>query len=389
MASIERIPVNGAVLKWARESVGLDSDTAAARVRVKASTLAEWEANDRCPTVNQLRKLASAYSRPFAALCMPAPPVGELEEPLPDYRRSSVRTAMDPAALQKAIVRVRRQRADLVEIGDALGTPATDRLPSFSFSPTATAEQIGAQLRDLLKLSTISASIRSRPGDLLRVLVGRAEELGVVVTQVQSVRRSVMRGFSLGDGEFPIVALNGADWPRGKLFTLFHELVHVGLHSSGLCDLEQETDSSIERLCDAAAASALMPAADFRRLAKLLSRPLTLDQASAIGNEFGASGEAAMLRLRSLGLATWDEYFAMKPDFDAAYAQHKDDEKAASSPDAPIYYQLKVRDLGRSYIRQVLRAYGEDVLSSRDLAVMLEVKFDKVPRLAAQVGEIA
>lgn len=95
-----------------------------------------------------------------------------------------------------------------------------------------------------------------------------------------------------------------------------------------------------------------------------------------------------MLRLVSLGRVTWDEYFALRPEFKAAYKSFKDNEKATRDKEAPIYYQLKVRDLGRPFIRKVLQAYGEDAVSSRDLAVMLDVKFDKVPKLAQMVGAI-
>lgn len=305
---------------------------------------------------------------------------------LPDFRRSSRQVETDPKALQKAIVRARRQRADLLEVSELMGEEPETRRPAFSFRLTDTPESIGEKIRELLKFESIPRRTYSRPDDLLRHLVRGVEDLGVIVIQVQSVSSDVMRGFSLAEEQFPIIALNGADWPRGKIFTLLHEMVHVGLRHGGLCDLQHESDDKVERLCDASAGCALMPKDTILHLASNLQRPLTIDQLSAVGHEFGASGEAAMLRLVNLGHASWDEYDELREPFRSAYRKFKDDEKRYRDPDAPIYYQLKVRDLGRPFIRKILRAYGEDVVSSRDLAVMLNVKFDNVPRLASMVG---
>jgi hypothetical protein len=80
----------------------------------------------------------------------------------------------------------------------------------------------------------------------------------------------------------------------------------------------------------------------------------------------------------------------LKPEFDAAYLRFKTDEKQRKAGhDSPIYYQVKRRDLGRRFISQMVTAYEEDVLSSRDLAQLLETPFGKVPRLVGAGGDVA
>jgi Zn-dependent peptidase ImmA (M78 family) len=59
--------------------------------------------------------------------------------------------------------------------------------------------------------------------------------------------------------------VNGADAPRGHLFTLLHEYAHLLLHTGGLCDLITDTaattaDRALEARCKAIAAAILMPA---------------------------------------------------------------------------------------------------------------------------------
>lgn len=184
--------------------------------------------------------------------------------------------------------------------------------------------------------------------------------------------------------------LNGADWPRGKVYTLLHEVSHVGFRSNGLCDLQHTEDARLERLCDTVAAAALMPAPVFLRSAgKIPSESLTPELARAIGNEFGASGESALLRMVELDIATWEDYWRLKPEFDSAYAAYKAAERERNADrDSPIYYQVKRRDLGRRFISLMVAAHREDVLSSRDLAQLLEVTYDKVPKLLGTAEEI-
>ncbi len=391
MASVTRLQVNPSVLQWARMTVDLDIETAARRVGVKPSRLVAWETGEVLPTVNQLRTLATTYQRPLAALLLPEPIEAEDRPKLPDFRRAETRENTNPVALLKAIMRARRQQDALREIADELGWPESDTYAQFSLSSAMTVEEAGHALRLVLAMDRLPRGLELRPDDYLRELVRRAEELGVTVIQVQRVPTAEMRGFSIGDGPFPVVALNGGDWPRGKVYTLLHELAHVGLRSSGLCDFQHADDRDLERFCEAIAASALMPGRVFlHRLGALRGDRLTIDAARSIGADFGASGEAAVLRMIELGRASWDDYWRLKPEFEAAYLEYKREERAkGEGKESPIYYQLKARDLGRKFVRQVLHAYGEEAISTRDVVHLLEVPFDKLGKLAGTVGDVA
>lgn len=391
MASVTRLQVNPAVLQWARTTAGLDQDTASRRVGVTPARLAAWEAGEISPTVNQLRTMARTYQRPLAALLLPAPLDDEQRPNLPDFRRPETREGVNSTSLLKAIVRAQRQQDALREIADELDWPESATQASLALSDAMSVDDAGRALRAALEMDVLPRGLERRPDEFLRELVRRAEELGVTVIQVQRVPAAEMRGFSLGSGPFPVVALNGGDWPRGKIYTLLHELAHVGLRSSGLCDLQHADDPELERRCEAIAASALMPRPEFiRSLGQMSGAQLTLEGARAIGAEFGASGEAAVLRMIELGRAVWEDYWRLKPEFDEAYLRYKQEEREKSeAQDTPIYYQLKARDLGRRFVRQVLDAYGEEALSTRDVVQLLEVPYDKIGRLARTLGDVA
>jgi Zn-dependent peptidase ImmA (M78 family) len=335
--------------------------------------------------------MADVYVRPLAALFMTEPLVDDVRRDLPDFRRQEARAHVASRSLQKAMMRAHRQRDALRDVAADLDLPEAATSPRISLDQQRNPTTLGQEIRTTLAIDSIPKTVLLQPDQFLRELVRRVEELNVTVIQVQRVDVTEMRGFSLGDGSCPIVALNGADWPRGKIYTLLHELAHVGLRSNGLCDLQRTHNAQIERLCDAAAAAALMPAQAFlRALGDVSSSNPSPELARAVGNEFGVSGESALIRMVELGKATWADYRRLKPEFDNAYASFKAAERQRNADrDSPIYYQVKRRDLGRRFISQMVTAYQEDVLSSRDLAQLLEVSYDKVPKLVGNAEEIA
>lgn len=74
MAKAIEASVKPSVLKWARESSGTTVEEAAKRLRVPASTFAEWETVESSLKLSQLRTLAAYFKRPLAALLLPEPP---------------------------------------------------------------------------------------------------------------------------------------------------------------------------------------------------------------------------------------------------------------------------------------------------------------------------
>jgi Zn-dependent peptidase ImmA (M78 family)/transcriptional regulator with XRE-family HTH domain len=381
-----RMAVEPEVISWARRSAGLSIEQAAKQLGVRPGKVLEWEEGATEPTIVQLRKAAAAYNRPFAAMFMTRPPQHEEAINLPDFRRATTVARGDSPALRKAILRARRQQDALQDVLDEGGDPDVSKLDAVLLNRDADAETSAATLRKSLGIGSMLAGVSTHPEYLLRRLVTALEDRGYLVIQVQNVPMDEMRGFSLGEGVAPVVALNGADWPRGKVFTLLHEVVHIGLKHSGLCDLSRDTTSQEERFCDAVAAAALLPEKEFRKEAAGVN-PLSLRALDRLAHQFGASAEAGLLRMVNLRLATWDEYWEMKPSFRDAYLTYKRSEKELNADkDVPLYYALKVRDLGRPFIRTVVRAHDDGTISARDVTNLLEVSYDKVARLAADAG---
>lgn len=386
----ERVPVEPTVLRWARESAGLDADAAARKLAVSKATLEKWEDDELDPTIRQLRKAAKCYRRPLAVLLLPEPP--EDFAAMRDFRRV---TGTDAGAWSPALhaefKRALSQREVFLEISE-LAPDAVAATPEVLRIPEGTdVERAGPLLRDALRIDELQFD-QAQPREALNALVGAAEGLGVIVIQTKGIDPDEMKGFSISEWPFPVIALNGTDWPRAKLFSLLHELCHIGLNVGGLCDLHEarrrrKTEDEVEHYCNAVAGAALIPKD------QLLADPVvanadedhqwTLDDLRDLSRSYGASSEAVLLRLVSLGRAHWDLYRTRKTDLDREYREARDRERQRQreATGGPSFYIVKARDLGHGYVAGVLSAFDARAISSLDVADYLEVRYDQLPKL--------
>ena len=389
--SSDRIPVVPGVLEWARLSSGLTIAAAAKKLTIGEQTLQRWEAGESPPTIKQLRKAGKVYGRPLAVLLLPTPPRDY--QPIRDFRTGwdGMPVTWSPP-LHKEMKRAFSQREVVLEIAEIAPAtvPESILLPTISrdLSPEAAADS----LRVWLSLDDLPKSLWSQPFRLLNTVVKAVEELGILIIQTQGIEIQEMRGFSFAEQPYSVIALNGKDWPRPRLFTLLHELCHIATNLSGICDLHETQNVTMERddiedYCNRVAAAVLVPrdrvlAVEKVVLAQSTTR-WTLEELESLSRPFGSSSEAMLLRLISLGKADWDTYRVRKPEFEQEYevARQREKGRRKAAKGGPSYYTVKARDLGHGYISSVLDAYAQKAISSLDAADYLEVRYDQIPKL--------
>lgn len=389
MTSFE-VDVAPDVLVWARKSIGLSLDEAAQKIGVDTLTLRFWEEGAESPTIGKLRKMSEVYKRPLAVLLLPEPP--RRFDALRDFRLlQSNRGRPYSPALHLAFRRVQMQREVAEELAEFEGNvPPPIEL---HLDPGADPEAAGDTIRAWLGTPLRDAGRASR-GDDLGKWIDLVEDKSILVTQVGGVAIEEMRGCSISDQPFPTIVINGKDSPRGKLFTLTHELVHVLLHAGGVCDLEDRfrqvhtADERIERFCNQVAAAILIPRA-------LVLRDPAVERASEdtrwpqqelrrLADLHGVSAEAMLLRLVTLHKASWEFYFNRRPHFLQAYKEARQEQGEKGG--GPSFYRMKVRDFGRRYTAAVVDAYHRRDINSAELADYLEIKVNQLQRLEDELG---
>ena len=391
----ERIPVAPGVLTWARRSAGYsDIELAARRLSVKPDQIEKWESEDLDPTITQLRNMAKLYHRPLAVLLLPEAPTDF--DAMRDFRRTGSEgpPAWSPA-LHSEFKRALSQREVLLELAELAPATVTDP-GSFSLTLATDAEAASQEIRRLVGMDDWPSSVLRDQRKALRAAVEAVERLGVLVLQTRDVPISEMRGFSISEWPYPVIVLNGSDWPRPRLFTLLHELMHLALHDGGVCDLHERratnrTDSDrIEHYCNQVAAAVLIPKSSLERnLQNFSLSNLNTKDLYELSQLYPASSEVILLRLIGLGKVTWESYRRLKPELDEIYADRRAEEKTRQRErdSGPSYYIVKVRNLGQGYVQSVLDAFYARAITSFDVTDYLDIKYDQLPKLQEAVRQ--
>lgn len=381
------------VLRWARTTVGLVPVAAARKIGVPEGRVEQWESGETQPTIAQLRKAAEVYKRPLGIFFLPEPPADF--DAMRDFRRHVHAGAGEwSPELHGEYRRALVQRENALELFDLENQePPSDWMIEDLPSNTETAGGL-ARARLLANGSIPLPSGAGTPYDHLNAWTAALEEVGVLViaTAGGRVATSEMRAFSLYFDQVPVIVVNGADGPRGRLFSMLHEYAHLLLHTAGLCDITTDTkattpDRKLEARCNAIAAAALMPRGE------ILANPIVaahtnqpesweyelLRRAAA---PFGVSAEAFLRRLATLGHTTMAYYLRRRATFQAAYEA----EETRDKPSSGNWYRNTARDLGKGYVRHIADAYSRRVIDSYTAATYLNVKVNQIAKLAQAAG---
>jgi Zn-dependent peptidase ImmA (M78 family) len=225
----------------------------------------------------------------------------------------------------------------------------------------------GAKLREALGISPEEQYAWGDAYEALASWTRAAEGIGALVFQFGRIDVGIARGFSIVERPLPAVSLNAKDAPTARVFTLMHELAHLALAQPGICDLhEGKPDFPIESYCNAVAAEALVPAADF------LAQKEVMGVASPVGwsdgdikhlaRRFSVSREVILRRLLELGKTTQSFYRKMRAELLEEYKQIQ------STGGFLLYHKKIIRDNGPAFTSLILNAYYQQAISAVDLS---------------------
>lgn len=389
-----RVNVSPDVLIWARRSSGLTLEEAAEKTKIATIELRMWEEGAEDPTLANVRELARIYHYPLAVMLLPKPPTGI--EVLRDFRLLPENRGRDwSPALRRQFRRLQYQQQVARDL--AVMTEAPPPSIDLHIRLDDTPDDAGAKIRAWLGQDESQNSSRQERPDL-RDWTALVEDKGILVTQVEGVPLAEMRGCSISSRPYPVIALNGKDSRAGKLFTLFHELTHVLLNEEALCDLADNRANQptmverVEHFCNQVSADVLMPAAS------LLADPAirhadhstewTNDELFRLAGLFKVSTEALLLRLVTLSKASIDFYWSRRPSFVQLYKEMREanEAKLKQSEGGPSPYLMKIRNLGRRYITDVLEAYDRDLIDPSDVSDFLDIKVNNLPKLIERLA---
>jgi Zn-dependent peptidase ImmA (M78 family) len=379
------VPINGSVLRWAREEVGLTEAAFAEAVKAEPAEVVAWESGQASPSKGAFTKIVEVLKRPSAVFFLPKPP---LAAGLPTSLRNAPGLGshkLDQAEVRQ--IRWARRLQDVVAwaLRD-VGGPGLD-FPRYSLDDDPV--EVAATERARTEVTPAEQLEWDNASEAFRVWRGVLEARGVLVLQL-SIGKGNVRGFSAWDDHAPLVAVNTSYHPTARIFTLFHELAHLLTRTDAAClrfILPTDRDSQLERWCERFAATFLIPPESLRVVAGWYGaseavKVTDADVARKIANRFKVSTRATSLRLQELALAPSTLYAAVESMF-ASLDWNTGGGGGGGQP-AP---EKRLGQVGSRVTEVLLDAAASGRLNRRDLSDYLNLTTGQVADLASLVAQ--
>ena len=247
------------------------------------------------------------------------------------------------------------------------------------------AEQVAEELRTYLSVrSSIQQSWRNN-----RVAFNgwrHAIELaGILVFQAVDIPVKVIRGFSIARFPLPAIVVNRKDALAGRMFSMLHELVHLGLRTSAVCDMIEYRGmkhDNIEVFCNHVAGATLVPERDLRLHEYIQRNPSPMDWREEVIEElarvFSVSRIVIVRRLLTLNLTTRSFYERKQAEYGSAVPLTK------SGFVSPSVDSLSRNGLVLTSL--VLNAMHEGTITANDASDYLGVRLKHFDKIAEQIG---
>ena len=377
-----KISANPNLLRWGRESLNLSVEEVARRMKKQVSDIEAWECGEAFPTYIQLEKLAyEIYKRPVALFFFPDIPEEETIEE--SFRTLPTNELLKISPQIRWLVRKARVlQMNMAELSDAVEPLSRSILHDLRFEPSNSVAEMAAQVRTYLGIDLAEQKGWMSFDTSLNRWRTALEDCGVFVFK-NSFRNdgsdsAQYSGFCLYHAEFPIIYVNNNNSKARQIFTLFHELAHLLLHTSGI-DLQQDNyinqmvgdNRDIEVLCNRFTAEFLVPSKDFQ----VLIEGIHIDERVVTNwaNSYCVSCETILRKLRD-----WNRI--SQSDYETKTQQWSSNRR--NQPDSGgNYYLTKWVYLGRRYIESVFRQYHQGRISVEQAAAYLDMKVNKVDKL--------
>ena len=381
----DAIPVNGEVLRWARESAGLTIDEVVQKMNRKRITyemIESWEQSFEAPTYSQLERLAyEVYKRPLAIFFFPEPPqeitAKQSFRTLPEYEIQRM-----PVKMRFLLRKAQSFQLNLYDLYDGVNPSEKKITKDLEFSTHISAKEMGEKVRQYINIDIETQNSFGNPENALKEWRKILEGFGLFIFK-DAFQSDEFSGFCLYDDKFPVIYVNNSKPFTRQIFTLFHELAHL-LFKTGGIDTKIEDylhyldgdEKRIEIICNSFAGEFLVPSEHFYQKAS----GITVDDESisSLANIYHVSREVILRKFYDLDRIDQEFYSKKVREWRMA-------ESSASTGSGGNYYFTKGAYLGSKYIEKAFSQFYQNRITTERLADYLGVKVKNISGMESQL----
>lgn len=382
--------INGIMIQWARERARLSPAELAEKCKTDPETVLKWESGERAITVTNAKHLAKLALIPYGILFADNPP--EEKIPIADYRTHGSAGIRRPSpelleTIDDARLKQEWYREYLISEEysphDYIGKYDTDSDPKL----------VAQEMKRVFGFDNTEYYGCKDWEEAFRYLINHVEDAGITVIVNSIVKNNThrpldveeFRGFVLSDSYAPLIFINGKDAKAARMFTLIHEIAHLFLGGSGVCDDTFAGNGSTpqEQWCNQVAAEFLTPEDRFLQVWKKGEN--TDSNLDAIRRRLKVSRLVAIFRAYQLNLISYGEKQEFVSIEMARIAAIK--KKQRDTDGGPDHYVLKRFKTGRNLALAVISEVKANRMLYRDAFHLLDVNnIEALNKFAGTLG---
>jgi len=385
--SATRTWINPAVLRWARERLGLTPQAVEERARhlqrsyytpVTAEQVARWERGTEEPDLEHLETLSEIYLCPVGWFFLDRPPKEQMALSFRGLKQSPENLSPET---RQALEHFRNLAQWTVDFIKRFEQTWEVRIRPEEVSPDSTRAEAYAEAYKR-RLGWTEEVQDDLSGDARRAFIWwrRAlESLGIFCFELRLNPKEV-RGASLWLESYPFILVNrsNAEADTGRLFTLLHEFAHLISAKEGfVCDHHaDEQDRNPEPFANQFAAYILLPRDVLRRRLEELDLTAPCERWSdarldEIRRPFPVSRDVVAIRLEEMGLAPKGFYEEKRQRWQSRRPWGRGGKR-------PKLVEQRLEQMGSAFARLLVRASSHPAFPWTDVSDVLSMKVKRV-----------
>lgn len=352
------ITIKPNILITMRKNRRIPVSVLADKLKISEEEYLSYENEPREVTVEEASKIAKIYKRNWSLFLLDTPP----EKPIfgQDHRTKDNKKSgigyLTYDALEEANY--------LIDFITSIAEDKTNHIPKFE--TTDKPREMAKKLREILKVSLEDQGKIPTTPDAIKFWIKKLGSIGINVSTHKLGEDDGVRAFSIFRDFKAIIVLNSEETDNGKLFSLMHEVGHILVRNTGVCDLHRD---SIESFCNEFASQILIPNETFESL--LERYKVTAENAEVTSQTLARSLRVSrlavltrMLTTKIIGTTLYDKLSAEehKKFHLQKQVKRKRQKESTSKPIVNPYVVRRAR-LGNLFLGDILQAYNQSKIT--------------------------
>ena len=374
-----KIKVNNDILVWARQELNITQEEVADRMGRNIEDIINWEEGKDYPTYAQLEKLAyTIYKRPLAVFFFPNIP--NIPKNNGKFRTLDNEIFNEiPTRIIELMNQARVMQLNLQELD------SNSRIRITELELDIHEQNFYEKLRDVLGVDLELQKKAKNMSDAFEMWRSAFYECGVYVFK-EAFKDNSFSGFCLYDIKYPVIYINNSMSYSRQIFTLFHELCHILIKTSGIDKANDDYISrleldnrKLEMICNMFAGKFLVTTKDLLKL--IYNVEINEKNIEKLSKKYSVSRDVILRKLLDMGKISKEAYEKKHSDY-----QEEMYRKPINSGGGN-YYNTKKAYLGENYINDVCSNYYSGKIDLYETANYLNVRVEAIPQLGVMIKE--